>query len=78
MKEMYDDGYTVNEIAQFFGISPSSVHNSFNVMGLTFNKREPAIDESKLVYADNKLPILEKVVIDGKLYTDITPIFAPK
>ena len=27
MKEMYETGYTVNDIANFFSISPSRVHN---------------------------------------------------
>ena len=77
MKEMYEFGQSVNDIANFFGISPSSVHNTFNVMGFSIKPRI-GIDESKLVYAVNKPPVLEKVVIDGKLYTDITPIFAPR
>lgn len=78
MKEMFESGYRIAEIAKFFGISQSSVHNSFNVMGLAFNKRNLSIDENNLVYAVNKAPVLEKVIIDGKLYTDITPLFAPR
>ena len=78
MKEMYEGGYTVNDIANFFCISPSSVHNTFNVMGYMIKKRGTDIDETKLIYADNKPPVLETVVIEGKLYTDITPLFAPR
>ena len=75
MKEMYESGYTVNDIANHFCISASSVHNTFNVMGFAV---KPKIDESNLVYADNKEPVLEKVIIGGKLYTDITPLFSPR
>ena len=77
MKEMYEGGYTVNDIANYFCISPSSVHNTFNVMGYAI-KRRTEVDESQLVYADNKPPILETVVIEGKAYTDITPLFAQR
>ena len=78
MKEMYESGYTVNDIANYFCISQSSVHNTFNVMGYSVKGRSAEVDESKLMYADNKPPVLEKVVIDGKLYTDITQLFAPR
>ena len=77
MKEMYESGNTVSYIANYFCISPSSVHNTFNVMGYAI-KRRTEVDESQLVYADNKPPILETVVIEGKAYTDITPLFAPR
>lgn len=78
MKEMYESGYTVVEIADYFCLSQSSVHNTFNMMGYSVKGRSAELDESKLIYADNKAPVLEKVVIDGKLYTDITPVFAPR
>ena len=75
MKEMYESGYSVNDIANYFCLSASSVHNTFNVMGYAV-KPKIGIDESKLTYAENKQPILEKVIVDGKLYTDITPLLA--
>ena len=77
MKEMYESGYSVNDIANHFCLSASSVHNTFNVMGFAIKPRTE-IDESNLVYADNKEPVLEKVIIGGKLYTDITPLFSPR
>ena len=67
----------MNDIADHFCISASSVHNTFNVMGFAIKPRI-GIDESNLVYADNKEPVLEKVVIGVKLYTDITPLFSPR
>ncbi len=76
MKEMYDNGCTVDEIAEVFNVSKNSVYNSFNIMGLSLKKR--LIDESNLVYAENRPPVLEKIIIDGKRYTDITPLFSPR
>lgn len=90
MKEMYESGYSVLDIANYFCISPSSVHNTFNVMGYSVRPRTE-IDERKLIYADNKPPVLEKVILYGKwevkngircrknrICTDITPIYAPR
>ena len=76
VKELYCKGYTIDEIASAIGVCKSSVYNSFTIMGMSLKKR--LIDESNLVYADNKPPVLEKVIIDGKRYTDITPIFSPR
>lgn len=75
-KEMYENGYTVKEIAKLFGVSKESIYNSFTIIGLCLKK--PTIDENNLVYADNSIPEFEKVVIDGKTYIDVTPIFAPR
>ena len=76
VKELYCKGYTIEEIAQLIGVCKGSVYNSFTIMGMSLKKR--LIDESNLVYVDNKPPVLEKVIIDGKRYTDITPIFSPR
>lgn len=78
MKEMYESGYSVADIANYFCISVSSVHNTCNIMGYSLKKRSADVDESNLVYADNKPPVLEKVVEGGKLYIDITPVIAPR
>ena len=75
VKELYCNGYTVKEIAQAIGMSKESVYNSFTIMGISLKRS--LIDENNLVYADNRVK-LEKVVINGKRYTDITPIFAPR
>lgn len=75
MKEMYESGWRVIDIANFFGISASSVHNTFNFMGYSVKPRME-IDEINLVYAEHKTPVLEKVIINGKRYTDITPLLS--
>lgn len=75
VKELYDSGYTVKEIAESIGMSKESVRNSFNIMGISLKK--PEIDETNLIYADNSVK-LEKLVLNGKRYTDITQLFAPR
>lgn len=88
VKELYCNGYTIKEIAASIGMSKESVYNSFTIMGISLKKS--LIDESNLVYADNRVK-LEKVVLHGKwevkngvtfrkntICTDITPIFAPR
>lgn len=72
-KKMFEEGYLVKEIATAFNTNQSNVLNTFSLMGYS-TKREVT---GNLVYADNSVK-LEKVVIDGKRYTDITPIFAPR
>jgi orotate phosphoribosyltransferase-like protein len=75
VKELYCKGYTAKEIAQAIGVSTPTVYNSFTIMGMSL--RRSLIDENKIVYADNRV-ILEKIVINGKRYIDITPLFAPR
>ena len=72
-KEMFEQGYLVREIAFALDTSESNVYNTFTMMGYSIKK--PVIEN--LVYADNSVK-LEKVVIGGKRYTDITPIFSPR
>lgn len=72
-KKMYEEGYLVKEIAFAFNTNQANVYNTFNMMGYSIKK--PVVE--KLVYADNSVK-LEKVVINGKRYTDITPIFSPR
>ena len=75
VKELYCKGYTVKEIAASIGMSKESVYNSFTIMGISLKKS--LIDENNLVYADNSVK-LEKLIINGKWYTDITPLFSPR
>ena len=72
--ELYKKGLTENEIKETMEVSLSTVINALSIAGM----RSPKTTEEKLVYADNSIPVLEKVVVDGKLYTDITPIFVPR
>ena len=75
VKELHESGMSMAEIAEKLGVSYSSVHNTLAILGLNVKKR--GIDESKLVYADNRV-VLKKLVINGKRYTDVTPAFAPR
>ena len=75
VKELYKSGMNTTEIAEKLDVSYSSVHNTLVILGLNVKKR--GIDENKLVYADNSI-ILKKLIINGKRYTDITPIYAPR
>ena len=75
IKQMFAKGYTVSEIAKAFKVDAITMYEVMRWMGFSFKKS--AIDESNLVYADNTVK-LEKVVICGKRYTDITPLFAPR
>lgn len=76
IKKLYESGLNVYQIADTVGVALSTVYNSLSIMGITLQKAMGR-DESNLVYADNKV-VLEKVVIYGKRYTDITPLFAPR
>lgn len=89
IKQMYDNGCKIDMIAKTFGVSKESIYNAFTINGMSLKKT--LIDESKLVYADNKPPVLEKVILYGKwevkngircrknsICTDITPVFAPR
>lgn len=72
-KKLFEKGYIVKEIAEAFNNNQANVYNTFSMMGYSIKK--PVVE--KLVYADNSVK-LEKVVINGKRYTDITPIFSPR
>lgn len=75
IKQMFTIGYSVPEIAKAFGVDKITMYEVMRWMG--FNFRKSSIDENKIFYADNSVK-LEKVVINGKRYTDITPLFAPR
>ena len=77
IKELYEKGLDVYEIVEAMGVSISTVYNGLSIAGITLPKAAER-DESNLIYADNSIPELEKVIIDGKRYTDVTPIFAPR
>lgn len=75
IKKMFASGYSVQEIANIFKVDTITLYEVMRWMGFSFKRG--VIDESKLVYADNSVK-LEKVVINGKRYTDITPLFSPR
>lgn len=74
IKEMYLGGVTISEMSRTLNISSATIYNAVSNMYLP---RRSAKDESNLKYADNTVK-LEKVIIDGKVYTDVTPLFAPR
>lgn len=76
IQTMHEQGMSAQEIGDALNLGRKTIHNVISSLGLS--QKRNLIDESTLVFADNKPPVLEKVVIDGKLYTDITPIFAPR
>ena len=76
IKEMHGQGMSAQEIGYALGLEKMSIHNAISNMGLS--QRRGCIDESKLIYATYEAPKLEKIIIDGKKYTDITPLFAPR
>lgn len=75
IKQMYDNGCKVQTIAQALGVSKESIYNAFTINGISLKKS--LIDESNLVYADNRVKF-EKVVIYGKRYIDVTQEYAPR
>lgn len=77
IKELYEKGLNVCEIAEVVGVAISTVYNSLPIAGIVIRKATE-IDESKLIYANNSVPALERLIIDGKRYVDITPIFSPR
>lgn len=72
-KEMFEHGYSIREIAVAYNTHRGIVLDTFTLMGYSRKKEET----ENLVYADNKVEI-KKVVINGKKYTDLTEIYAPK
>lgn len=74
IKEMYLGGVTITEMARTLNISSATIYNAVSNMCLP---RRSEKDESNLVYADNSVN-LGKVVIYGKRYVDVTPIYAPR
>ena len=75
IKEMHEQGICAQDIADVLGMERTSIHNAIANLGLA--QKRNYIDETKLIYAEKKEPVLEKVIIDGKVYTDITQLFIP-
>ena len=74
MKKMWDAGYMLKEIAATFNTSISTVYDIFNLM--CYSAKKTVVEN--LTYAVKSNVKFEKVKIDGKVYTDITPIFSPR
>ena len=79
IKEMYEKGVPIKEIAYALKIGNGTVYNALSNMALPRRRKAGSMgsDVNELVYADNTV-VLKKVVIYGKRYIDVTPIFAPR
>ena len=79
IKEMYEKGESIKEIAKTLKICNSSIYNALSKMDIPKRARKGDVDheEEKLVYADNKV-VIKKITVNGKRYADITPLFAPR
>ena len=78
IKEMYEKGMDSKEIAKFLDVSNVAIYNAISNMGISLRRKVIEENETKLIYADNSVPVFERMIINGKCYTDITPIFAPR
>lgn len=79
IKEMYESGAEVIDIVIELGISKDSIYRALGQMGVRMRlERRRKYENERLVYAVHEEPVLEKIVIDGKRYIDITPLFSPK
>ena len=71
------EGLNSVQIAQEVGCSKSWASRVLRKYGNGRNVIEEDLINENTVYADNRV-VLEKITIGGKLYTDITPVFAPR
>ena len=82
-QEMYKEGKTTTQISCELKVSITFVRNALKKCGLgtrdVFHPEKDLINEST-IFAEDRLAnlVLEKVMIDGKMYEDITPIFSPR
>ena len=71
IKELHEKGVLLKDIAAILDININTVHYAITAMGLP--RRRNVVDESKLLYANNRI-FLKRVIINGKKYTDVTPL----
>lgn len=79
IKEMYENGESISEIAKTLKICNSSIYNALSNMGIPKRTNRGGVvrKEEELVYADNRVTI-EKIIVNGKHYEDITSLFSPR
>ena len=79
IKDMYESGKEAKDIVCELGISKDSVYRALSVMNVRIRvERKRKYEDERLVYAVNEPPVLEKMIVDGKRYIDLTPVFAPR
>ena len=76
IREMHKHGMSPQKIGDALGFGRQTINNAINIMGLS--KKRKKEEEENLVYAENKPIVFEKVFVSGKMYTDNTPLFAPR
>ena len=83
IKKKYKAGKKIKHISAELNVSETFVRTTLKKWGLNkrlfFCSEENLIDENTK-FAEDRLAnlVLEKVLIDGKMYEDITPIFSPR
>lgn len=65
IKEMYENGALICDIADAVGYQPNTVDEALSKMGIDVQKRKP-------MKAIERTPQMTQVVVDGKVYWDIT------
>ena len=76
IREMHEKGMKANDIGLALGVRKQSILNALSIMGLSTPRIK--LELQGLTFADNSPPVLETFVIDGKKYTDVTPLFSPR
>ena len=75
---MHLEGSSHIEIGFEVNLSPTYVGKILKKYGYSREARtEDSLIDKNTKYAKNRV-VLEKIIINGKKYTDITPVFAPR
>ena len=79
IKDMYESGTEVKELVELLDVSRDTIYRALAKMNvkMRLSTRRKNEDE-QLVYVVNEPIVLEKMIINGKRYTDITPLFSPR
>lgn len=79
IKDMYEAGTEVKELVELLDVSRDTIYRALSKMGVKMRlSTRRKYEEEKLVYVADEPIVLEKMTIDGKRYTDITPLFSPR
>lgn len=75
VKEMYESGASVRKIREELCLGSTNVYRIISILGIERRKPTKKEPEQNQAYVKKRVK-LEKVIIGGKRYTDITPLFA--
>lgn len=70
IQRMVEAGASIEEMMKATGYAKKTVRSAIS----SIRAREPE-EEENLVYVEKKKPVVERIVIDGKVYLDITEAF---